>query len=102
MASSTENFKETKTTKMVVVAFFLGILIGYLWGREIEKPPYAVRLSINNFIEIAQKSGGHIYKFGPMDGGSYEFISDISPGSDNYPFWANPEKSTKIIRKKIK
>lgn len=102
MGTTTESFRELKATKIVVAAFFLGILIGYLWGREIEKPPYAVRLASDKFIEIAQKSGGHIYKFGSMDGGGYEFITDISPGSDNYPFWANPEKSTKIIRKKIR
>jgi hypothetical protein len=102
MGNSTENARGTKITNMVVVAFFLGILIGYFWGREIETPPYAVSLGHYNFIEVVQKRGGDVYKFGPKDGGGYKFITDISPSSDDYPYWANPEKSTRIIKKKIR
>jgi hypothetical protein len=102
MRTSVGSFKETKITKMVVVAFFLGLLIGYLWGRVVEKPPHAVWLGDDNFINVSQRAGGYVYRFGPMGGGGYEFITATSPKSDDYPFWANPEKSTRIIRKKIK
>ena len=102
MGTSAESFKETKTPKVVVVAFFLGILIGYLWGREVEKPPHVVWLGPDNFIEVAQKAGGYVYSFGPMNGGGYEFITATSPKAADYPLWANAEKLTRIIRKKIK
>jgi hypothetical protein len=102
MRTFVKSFKETKTTIMVVVVFFLGILTGYLWGREVEKPPQAVWLGNDSFIEVVQKAGGYVYSFGPKSGGGYEFITATSPKADDYPFWANPEKSTKIIRKKIR
>ena len=102
MRTSGQSYKETKITKIVIVAFFLGALIGYLWARGVEKPPFAVWLGPDSLIEVAQKAGGYVYRFEPVGGGGYEYISEISPGSDDYPFWANPVKSTKIIKKKIK
>ena len=102
MRTSTEG-KRVKTSRLIVaIVFFIGLFIGYLWGKQIDKPPYAVSLGHYNFIEVLQKDGGQVYKFGLMDGGSYEYITDISPDSDDYPYWANPEKSPRIIRKKIR
>ncbi len=58
--------------KAILFYVILGIIIGYFWGHEPEKPPYEIRLD-GGHIEIVQESGSdYVYTFSHMGEGYYE------------------------------
>ena len=61
--------------KNSLLCILLGILIGYFWWYERERPPYEVWLDNSKNIEVVQKPRGNIYIFAPSGDGNYHLIS---------------------------
>ena len=71
-----EKFREFISNKKDIFIFIiLGIIIGYFWGYEGEKPPHEVWLDNNKHIEVVQKPRGAVYTFAPIGEGNYKLVS---------------------------
>ena len=69
-------------SKVVLVMFILGLIIGYSVGHKPESPPYEVRLDRDLDIEVVQKKSSYIYYFGRMDDGTYEHLLTGKPSKN--------------------
>ena len=58
-----------------LIYILLGILIGYFWWYERERPPYEVWLENSKNIEVVQKPRGDVYTFAPSGDGNYHLVS---------------------------
>jgi len=62
-----EKFREfISTNKDILIYLIFGIIIGYFWGHEGEKPPHEIWLGNDKYIEVVQKPRGSVYTFAPI------------------------------------
>jgi hypothetical protein len=68
-------FEYINAKKYILIYIFFGIILGYFWGHEGEKPPHEIWLDSNKNIAVVQKPRGSVYTFEPIGDGYYKLFS---------------------------
>ena len=68
-------FEYISAKKFILIYIIFGIILGYFWGHEREKPPHEIWLDNNKYIAVVQKPKGSVYTFEPIGDGYYKLFS---------------------------
>jgi hypothetical protein len=68
-------FEYISAKKYILIYIIFGIILGYFWGHEGEKPPHEIWLDNNKYIAVVQKPKGAVYTFAPIGEGNYKLVS---------------------------